>query len=328
MLRSAAIITSLGILAACSGREPSNLLRQGQLPINDFPLYVTDGNAVKSVNRNGAAVAIEISIPGEDDAKTPTPLKNLMGIATDRFQNVFVVGEIDVAGGFTHSKVVRFDGKQGAGTVIYDPCIISGQTGECSAKLALVAVNSVGEVFVTDDKGALLIRVKDGTVVKRYVSPETGTDNPVTGLEFGVDDIPIVAIAASNKVYWGDVSNNVSADVLSPVGVSVDVAGRVYVAGGDRDANNIFQFNQREPGSERYCFPVAACPQPGDPQYPADTSKTLAAPQGIAVDSAGNIFIADNDGTNRRIVLIKSDKEATNWLTGLNYPRYLAFTKY
>src|SRR5687768_4231906 len=66
-------------LSAC-GREPSRLLRQGQLPINDFPLYLTEGipGNVWKIDRDRTKTLVA------------SGLNDPRGVATDRFQNVYV----------------------------------------------------------------------------------------------------------------------------------------------------------------------------------------------------------------------------------------------
>jgi hypothetical protein len=93
--------------------------------------------------------------------------------------------------------------------------------------------------------------------------------------------------------YSGDGGSAVSAKLHFPKGISIDLAGNLYIA--DTDNNRI-----RKVDAEGKITTVAGS---GPKGYGGDDgpaiSAQLSAPSGVAVDPMGNLYIADTD--NRRI---------------------------
>src|SRR4051812_26102147 len=82
MVRKISLIAPLALLclSAC-GREPARALRQGQLPVYDFPLYLSESSVgtVWKYQKDGSRVELL------------TGLNNPLGLATDRNNHLFVV---------------------------------------------------------------------------------------------------------------------------------------------------------------------------------------------------------------------------------------------
>jgi len=120
--------------------------------------------------------------------------------------------------------------------------------------------------------------------------------------------------------YSGDGSLPANAELNGPGGVFVDSSGNVYIA--DTDSSVIRFINN---GSSPYTVPgTTTVIQPGDigtvagngiPGYTGDTGLATSAelnfPQGIFVDSAGDIFIADSANNVIRKVVASSGKIQT-----------------
>lgn len=212
LLHTAFIMTSVA-LTGC-GREPSRLLRQGQLPIYDFPLYLTEGVAGR--------------IWKIDDKRNKTLLSEGLsdprGVATDRFQNVYVAE-------FGAGRVLKFPAGESAYEVI----------AENLQSPSVLAVDSFGDVFVAQDGDRTVTRLSDGKAFGTYsVAP--------TALAFGVDDTPVVGLYSAGKVFWGwdeEASPRYAMD--SVVNASIDGTGRVYVAQGGFEDGNVTRFHQRKP---------------------------------------------------------------------------------
>jgi hypothetical protein len=277
-----AILTSL---TSC-GRAPSSLLRQGQLPVYDFPLYLSEqsNGIVWRYERDGSRVALA------------TGLDNPLGLATDRFGNVYVAllgAAVATAG---TGSLVKIDVSSGARTTI-----ATGLNGP-----SVVGLDSFGEVFVVQDLDRNVIRARDRKV---FASGYTGAP----AFAFGVGDRMIVADSSpsANRVYWGPSLAAASAtDALEPVNVGVDGMGRVYVAEGKTDGTaRVLRYGQTSPGGA------------GEP-----VGEKLTGPRGIAVDAVGNIYIVEVG--KLRIALATYDGQIFSWSSGLTDPQFLAFTQY
>ena len=209
-------LMSLGLVISC-GRGASRLLRQGQLPIYDFPLYLTDGvgGQIYKLGRDGTS---EVLIDGLNDPR---------GVATDRFGNVYIA-------------------EYGAGRVLKIPA--DSGTGEFEivaeglAQPSVVAVDSFGEAFVAQEGANNILRISDNSTFAEFSSSPSA-------LVFGVSDIPIVGLFEENKVVWGIEEGAPSTEVASPSGISIDGTGRVYVSEG-LQSGQVFRFHQKEPGDK------------------------------------------------------------------------------
>jgi sugar lactone lactonase YvrE len=106
-------------------------------------------------------------------------------------------------------------------------------------------------------------------------------------------DGTLILIAGSSYGYSGDGGPATAAQLASPIGVAVDPAGNLYIA--DSDNGRI-----RKVTAGGVISTVAGN---GTDDYSGDggpaTAAQLAGPAGVAVDTAGNLYIADTG--NRRI---------------------------
>lgn len=189
----ASLVSLSAALEGCGIRSPSSLLRQGQLPLNGFPLYATVGDG--SIRKYAADGTYTVFATG---------LNNPRGIATDRFRNVYVVEQ-------GANRLLKYK-QDGSSTVFKDGL----------STPFIVALDSFDEPYVTQDATKDIVRARDGRVLKAY-------SNPPTALAFGVNDIPLVGIQAENIMYWGATANAPSLVVNQPANIVVDSTGRVYV---------------------------------------------------------------------------------------------------
>lgn len=201
---------ALGVLRC--GRGPSSLLRVGQAPIYDFPMYVSCGapGEILQFNADGSRSVFK------------SGLNDPRGLATDLYGNLYVV-------------------EQGANRLTKIK-ISSGETETVADNLftpSVVAVNSVGEAFVAQDGQTNIIRASDKKVYASYTSI-------ASALTFGVNDLPIVGLFAADTVQWG--FSGPSTTVVDPVNVTTDATGRVYVAEGAASGARVLRYHQRDPG--------------------------------------------------------------------------------
>lgn len=270
LLTTSILLVTLGL--GC-GRAPSSLLRVGQAPIYDFPLYVS------SADGTGTIWKFEL-----DGTKTEfvTGLNDPRGIATDKYNNLYVV-----EGGSSQLTKINLTTK--AQTVV--------RTG--LANPSVVAVDSFGETYVTQESANNIIRGSDGQVVVTF-------DSRPTALAFGVNDIMLVGLFDSNQVQWGKEATSTAA-VNEPVMIATDGNGRVYVAQGSASDGSVFRFNQQSSEGR------------------ATVADGLSGATGIAVDPAGNIYVAE--AGSARIVLITYDGQLYNF-ADVVLPQYMAFQQY
>ena len=198
-------------LAACDGKGPSSLLRQGQAPFLDFPMYVTGGpGKVWKFDSSGNRTTL---VDGLNDPK---------GIATDKYNNLYVVEQ-------GLGRLLKVNTITGTYTVVADSLSLP----------SVVAVDSMGEVYVAQEGANNVLRISDNEVVATFASGPTA-------LAFGVNDIMLVGLYSLSEVFWGALGA-VSATVSQPVNIGTDASGRVYVAEGLATGAKIYRFHQNAP---------------------------------------------------------------------------------
>jgi sugar lactone lactonase YvrE len=208
------LITTFSLYISACGREAGRALRQGQLPVFDFPIYLTEGAPGKvwkiDKDRNKTLLAEGLMDP--------------RGVVTDRFQNVYVAE-------YGAGRVLKFPAGKSAFTVL----------AEGLSSPSVVATDSFGEVYVAQDGVKTVSRLSDHKLFGSYSSV-------ASALAFGVDDIPLVGLFNEDKVFWSWTNDGPTASIESPNNIAIDGTGRVYVAKADPLAGEIHRYNQREPG--------------------------------------------------------------------------------
>ena len=235
-------------------------------------LYIADtGNRrIRKIDSTGTITTIagtgEFGFSGDGGPAVEAELRNPYGVAVDSAGNVYIadprnrrIRKVDSTGTIT---TIAGTGEFGFG----------GDGGPAAAaRLTFpygVAVDSAGNLYIAD-AGNRRIRKIDST----------GTITTIAGTgEFG---------------FSGDGGPAVEAELRSPRGVAVDSVGNVYIA--DASNNGI-----RKVDSTGTITTIAGTGEFGfsGDGGPAAVAR-LAFPYGVAVDSAGNLYIADT--LNRRI---------------------------
>lgn len=277
-------ICALFVLLSACGRQASRVLRQGLLPTYDFPLYLTDSGS--GGDSDGAIYKYE-----RDGTRTTfvSGLNNPQGIATDLYGQIYVVEQGE-------SRLLRYSASDASAVTV---------VAEDLKEPVLVAIDSLNEIYVTQDANNTIYRANTETEIASFASAPTA-------LTVGVDDLLIVGLLGANRVQWGTHAGATSISAASPVNVSIDGTGRVYVAEGSTnssgDNGRVLRYSPRSPGTATV------------------VANGVKTPQGIAVDAVGNIFIVEKGA--QRISLATFDMDFYEWATGLIDPQYLAFTKY
>jgi sugar lactone lactonase YvrE len=139
-----------------------------------------------------------------------------------------------------------------------------------------VAVDNTGDLYIAD---AANNRV-------RKVDVATGIITTVAG--------------DGSRGYSGDGGLSISAQLDGPTGVAVDTAGNLYIADGTRDGNNRIRRVVATTGVITTVAGIGSHGSSGD-EGPA-TLAQFASLGGLATDTSGNLYIADNFNNRVRMV--------------------------
>jgi uncharacterized protein (TIGR03437 family) len=258
-----------------------------------------------------------VGYSGDNGPATSAKLGPVTGIAVDSAGNLFILdqGRVrEVSNGIITTVA-------GDGTFGY-----SGDGGPAtSAQLnrpAGIAVDAAGNIYIADSGNNRIRKVANGTIttVAGNGTPGYAGDGGVATLAelngptgLAVDPAgnlyfadtgnsrvrkllgPIIALVAGNGTpgFSGDGGPPTHAELL-PTGVAVDAAGNLYIADSSNRIREV---------SNGVITTVAGNSTQG---YSGDggsaTSAQLSDPLGVAVDSAGNLFIADAGNSRVRKV--------------------------
>lgn len=157
-----------------------------------------------------------------------------------------------------------------------------------------LAIDSAGNLYIADNGNHLVRKIAVGTGI-------------------------ITTYAGNRQAYaFGDGGSATSAYLSAPTGIALDGAGNLYIA---------TQVNQvRKVTASSGIITTVAGDIYGRSGYSGDTglatSAALASPQGIAVDKAGNLFIADTQ--NDVIREVTASTGVIDTVAGYNYYRLYA----
>ncbi len=235
-------------------------------------IYIADykNNRIRRVDASGVISTVAgkgtAGYSGDGGPASSAELSTPSGVAVDTSGNIYIadssnncVRKVDASG--VISTVA------GNGTAGY-----SGDGGPAvSAELSSpsgVAVDTSGNIYIADDKNNCIRKVDASGVISTVAGNETGG-------------------------YSGDGGPATSAELSTPSGVAVDASSNIYIAD---SSNNCI----RKVDASGVISTVAG---KGTGGYSGDggpaTSAQLNSPSGLAVDSSGNIYIADT--TNYRV---------------------------
>ena len=258
-------------------------------------LYIADtfNHRIRKVDSSGVITTIagtgERGFSGDEGPAVEAWLYNPYGVAVDGAGNLYIadtdnhrIRKVDSTGTIT---TVAGTGERGFG----------GDGGPATAAQlappAGVAVDGAGNLYIAD-RGNHRIRKVDST----------GTITTVAG--------------TGERGFGGDGGPATAARLTFPRGVAVDSAGNLYIV--DRGNHRI-----RKVDSAGVITTVAGT---GERDFSGDGGPAVEAelyyPLGVAVDEAGNLYIADTD--NHRIRKVDSTGTITTIAAGLYYPNGVA----
>jgi sugar lactone lactonase YvrE len=249
------------------------LWNPGGLALNDAGgLFVADSsnNRVRKIGTNGIITSVAgtntAGFFGDGGAATNAAIYNPLGVRFDSKGNLFIADSYNnrVRKVGTNNLIATIAGN---GSTSF-----SGDGGPATAAaisdVNCLALDSVGNLYLADAGNARIRRVGTNGLISTFAG------NGVGG-------------------YSGDNGAATNASLYDPVGVAVNVAGEVFVA--DALNNRI-----RKIALNGKITTVAGTNGSGfGGDGGAATNAFLSGPSGVAVDAAGNLYIAD--ASNQRI---------------------------
>jgi sugar lactone lactonase YvrE len=327
-------VAGKGPLAGAVGQASSTVLNEPNDVALDSAgdLFVTVSyqSAVIEILPNGATRTVAgtgaVGYTGDGGLASQAELAFPTGIAVDAAGNLFIAD--------SQNNVVR-EVIESTGTII--TVAGSGKAGDTgnggpAARAALdepnaIAVDAAGDLFIADTNNNVVREVmkSTGTIVTVAGNGQagySGDGGPAAKAE--LDGPAGVAVNAAGDVFIADTNNNIIREVLESTGTIVTVAGNATPGYGDggglATAATLFLPRGIKADSAGNLFiaalgndavwelitssdTVVTIAGIGNAGYAGDggaaTKAELDEPGGVAVDGAGNVFIADTG--NRRV---------------------------
>jgi len=261
-------------------------------------LYIADtgNNVIRKVSANGTIQTVSGNgAAGNGSNQFNTPL----GMAADSSGNIYIADSqnarvVKLSSGGTPTTVA------GNGTAGYGGDGGSAASAELNAPAA-VAVDSAGNLYIADLGNNRIRKVSASGTVTTIAGTGNNGYSGDGGLATAaqINEAQGVAVDGSGNVYIADTGNNAIrlvsggtistiARIANPVGLATDSLGDLYVTDGGSQVYKIYPFSP---------VIVLTIGGSGSSGYTGDgglsTAAQLSGPTGVAVDSNGNVYVAD-----------------------------------
>ncbi len=258
----------------------------------DIFIADSENQIIREVNGSTTNLSTFAGTPGQENEElcdppiTGSQFCVPMGVLVDAFGNVFIADSLDevvweVPAGSNQINLI-------AGLNDEEICNDTTLGDGCPATMAVLstpeglAIDSAGNLYIADSR--------DDVIRVVYCVNPALTCTPPTGFQAGY--INTVAGTPQDYGYGGDGGPATSAQLAYPTGVTVDLAGNLYIAD---NQNGILREVPSVMSASPTIMTIAGTPDEygytGDGGPP--TSATLSGPADVKVDAAGNIFFSD-----------------------------------
>ena len=281
-------------------------------------LYIADGDRVRKV-AGGIITTVAGGGASTSDGVPPTSaqLNAVTAVAVDSAGNLYIVE--------TNNCVIRKVANGAITTVAGNGTFgTSGDNGAAtSAQLATpwgVAVDSAGNIYIADTGSSRIRQVSNGVITTVAGGGTTLGDNgPAVAAQ--LNEPYGVALDSAGNLYIADTNNNRIRKVASAIITTIAGGGTSLGPGGPATAAQLSDPYGAAVGSSGSVFiadntnnrvlvvmngAVALVAGNGTPGFSGDNGPAAGAqlnnPTGVAVDSAGNLYIADYNNSRVRKV--------------------------
>ena len=241
-----------------------------------------DTNVITTVAGTGA-----FGYSGDGGLATAAKLNTPQGVAIDAAGNIYIADSVNGVIRLVTKSTGIISTVAGTGAFGY-----SGDGGVATAAMLNypygAAIDAAGNIYIADYNNCAI----------RLVTKSTGIITTVAGTgTFG---------------YSGDGGVATAAKVRSPRGVAIDAAANIYIAD---TFNSVIRLVTKSTGI------ITTLAGTGSGGYTGDgglaTAAKMNSPSGVAIDTAGNIYITDSSNAKIRLIT-KSTGIITTFATDVN----------
>ena len=287
-------------------------------------LFIADqyNQRVREVNLSTGAITTfagngTAGYTGDTNQATAAELNNPMGVAADTSGNLFIadsanncIRKVNLASGVITTIA-------GNGTAGYNGDNIQATAAQLNDPTG-VAVDAAGDIFIADCGNNRVREITSGVITTIAGTGTAGYNgdsilaatarlNAPSGIALNAAGNLLIADTANNRIrlvtfstnyittvagngtaaYSGDTGQATAACIINPLGVAADASGNLFI--GDT-ANNAV----REVAPTGVIVTLCGNATPGyRPNNVSATAAVFHGPAGLAVDSRGNLYIAD-----------------------------------